>query len=184
MAPHSSIKLIVALSIAWMASNASAQPPPGQTCGMIGCTQHGDGDILSKDNDGKRIVVEFEVGDQSYAPYARERLTLAPELRRKGNVLIVEYHAKGERLAARIPGGLGAFWEIDLNNEESSLLKKLYLDLGGQIIEPTGSDGSHAEFEVGADSKGPYTLIFRVGFFGTTEDIRITKETRANSRSS
>jgi hypothetical protein len=159
MAPHSSIKLIVALSIAWMASNASAQPPPGQTCGMIGCTQHGDGDILSKDNDGKRIVVEFEVGDQSYAPYARERLTLAPELRRKGNVLIVEYHAKGERLAARIPGGLGAFWEID-------------------------RDGSHAEFEVGADSKGPYTLIFRVGFFGTTEDIRITKETRANSRSS
>src|SRR5260221_1687030 len=139
--------LFLALAIACPTTEALAQPAE-RTCGMIGCTEHGDGEIIKKDNDGTRIVVEFEVGTEGYAPYARERLTLAPQLRRNGTVLSVEYHGASERRAAKISRGFGALLEIDLSKEEGAVLQQGFLAQAAGALQPPGGDGSHAELTV------------------------------------
>jgi hypothetical protein len=176
------LALPLLLTMCSLPNQAPAQPAE-RNCGIIGCTTHGKGEIVSKNVDDEKVVVEFTVGTKGYAPYARERLTLTPGIRRKNNQLTVEYRAKAERVEVKIPGGLGALWEIDLsNNEGSALLKKVYLELSDGPIEPTTLNANQAEFTVKNGTKGPYTIIFRVGFFGTTDDIRVKKEAAVERR--
>ena len=174
-----------AAALAGAALRVEAQPkpkPPAASCGIIGCAEHGQGRMVSQKIGARELVVEFEVGSRNGAPFAHERVTLAPELLRKGELLIVTYNAKFERLAARIPGGLGAFWELDLQNEEGRLLRSAHLELGGKPLAPASADGRGAQFKVGTGAKPPHVLLFRLGFFGTTHDVRFSGQAQEQPR--
>ncbi len=170
-----------ALGLVILATTAHAQPP--RTGGMVGAFQDpGSGVLVSGEPGGKKVEAIFEVGRAEQAPYAREQVTLAPTGKRTDRTLSVTYNYQVKRAAAKIPGGLGAFWEMDLQSEEGALLRDVYLLAGGHVVQATAKDGSHADFPLASAWKAPYTVLFTLQFFKRAESFRFTLDDAGNAR--
>jgi hypothetical protein len=148
------------------------QPPPG---GIVGSFHDpGSGVLVSGTRGAAQVQAIFEVGTSAAPPYARELVTLAPIATRSGNTLTVVAHYQRTRADAKIPGSLGAFWQIDLQDQESLLLRDTLLDVAGIPLRPTAADAAQATFTIPSSVRAPYHLTYRLEFFNRSEVFRFT----------
>jgi len=161
---------VIALAIASTAVPALSQE---RTCGMIGCSGDETGAFVNVARSGGAAQVTFQVGMPDSVPFARVPLTLAPQASRPAGKLGVTFNSRVEQLAEKSPGGLGAItWGIQLQDEESNIVRSVDLDAGGVLVKPSRSDGSGAEFVVPPQARAPYRLVFHLGFFKASRDLR------------
>ena len=165
----------VIVGIALLFVPIASQSQAGETGGIIGrYSDPGSGVLVSGKQGASKVEAIFQVGQEGRAPFAREQVTLAPTAKRVDRILSVSYNYDMKRLAAKIPGSLGAFWEMDLQSEEGQILRGVYLETGGLLVQPVKSDGAQADFAIGPKARAPYNVVFRLAFFKAAETFRFT----------
>jgi hypothetical protein len=143
--------------------------------GMVGAHDDpGAGVLVIRRNDGHSAEIMLRVGQPKVAPYAKVRLTLAPSTVRHGDTLRVSYNSNLELLEKLIPGGLGAFWEMDLGEAEGGVIDGVTLAAGSTRRAPIANVDGGARFVVPKGCSAPYQLQMRLKFFTSTTSVRFT----------
>lgn len=169
--------LTLLIGVGLLLNPVATQSHAGETPGIIGrYSDPGSGVLVSGKQGASTVEAIFQVGQEERAPFAREQVTLAPTAKRVDQMLTVTYNYQAKRLAAKIPGGLGAFWEMDLQNEEGQILRDVYLETGGTLVQPVRRDGGQTEFAIGPMVRAPYHVVFRLEFFKRSESFRFRLE--------
>ena len=173
MSPLSRTHLSRALALTLLSLLSAGFGQDGRTGGLTGAFHDaGSGVLVSATPGAGMIRAVFQVGREGQAPFAREQVTLAPSGKRSAQTLSVTSGLDVKRTGIKVPGGLGAFWELDLQNEESGILREVMIEIGGTPVRAVKMSGGQADFVLPSTARAPYRVAFRFEFFKRTETFR------------